>query len=223
MNKLLTILGLIVIGYATTNAQKEQLTNEFEFKSGLYLSFESFKKNKPDLTWQEVRYDAHANRGKRAIQFKFMYRIDTSTKAETALPLESIWGICAEGVPYVRVSIPSRETSIFTALKTRGRICHYTYDTYVIKKVPMTIYDPNSGKPILQKEIENEELITKEAILNFESGKIVDFTVPNFKTWIKEIDEKLTATLEGLSEKEATEKLHKTMLIFNDRNPIYIE
>ena len=36
------------------------------------------------------------------------------------------------------------------------------------------------------------------------------------------IDEKLTATLEGLSEREATEKLHKTMLIFNDRNPIYI-
>lgn len=216
------MVALLVMNYAMTNAQKIQLTNEFEFKSGLYFSFESFQNNQPDLTWDEVHYDAHANQEKRAIQFKFLYQIDSATKTETELPLENIWGICSEGIPYIRVTIPSRGTSEFTALRTRGRICHYTFDAYVVKKVPMTIYDPNTGKPVLKKDIENKKLVTVEQMMNFEDGKIIEFTLPNFKTWIKEIDEQLTATLETLSEKEATEKLHKTMLIFNDRNPIYI-
>ena len=131
-------------------------------------------------------------------------------------------GFCAEGVPYIRVDVPSRGTSEFTVLRTRGRICYFTYEAYIVKEVPMTIYDPNTGRPILKKNIKNEELITMEKIMSFETGEIEMFKLTTFKNWIKKTDEKLMATLEDFNETQASEKLYKSMLIFNDRNPVYV-
>lgn len=221
MNKLLTIVSFLLIGYGTVNAQKIKLTNDFEFKDGLYLSFESFKNNTPDFTWEEVKYDAFSNPKKRAIQFKYLNEVDSNNELKT-IPQDTIWGFCAEGVPYIRVDVPSRGTSEFTVLRTRGRICYFTYEAYIVKEVPMTIYDPNTGRPILKKNIKNEELITMEKIMSFETGEIEMFKLTTFKNWIKKTDEKLMATLEDFNETQASEKLYKSMLIFNDRNPVYV-
>jgi hypothetical protein len=220
-NSLLTIVLFLLIGFGTANGQEVKLTNDFEFKSGLYLSFESFKNNTPDLTWSEVQYDAFSNKEKRSIQFKYLNGLDTNDEQKT-IPLDTIWGFCAEGIPYIRVDIPSRSTSEFTVLRTRGRICYFTYEAYVIKEIPMTIYDPNSGRPILQKNIQNEELITIEKIMSFETGEIEMFKLRTFKKWIKKTDEKLMATLEDFNDAQASDKLYKSMLIFNDRNPVYV-
>lgn len=221
INKLLTIISFLMIGYGTTNAQKVKLTNDFEFKNGLYLSFESFKNNTPDLTWEEVKYDAFSNQEKRSIQFKYLNRVDTNNKLKS-IPLDTIWGFCAEGVPYIRVDIPSRATSEFTVLRTRGRICYFTYEAYIMKEVPMIIYDPNTGRPIFKKSIQNEELVTVEKIMSFETGEVETFSLPIFKEWIIKTDEKLMTTLEDFNETQASEKLYKSMLIFNDRNPVYV-
>jgi hypothetical protein len=218
-SRLLATLWLLIIGILAANAQKVKLTNDFQFKSGLYLSFESFKNNEPDYTWEQVEYDAFSNTEKRAIQFKYLTQVDNKSKV---IPLDSIWGFCAEGIPYIKVDIPARKTTEFTALRTRGRICYFTYETYIVKKVPMTIYDPSTGKPVLTKEIENKELATIEKIMNFETGEIEDFSLPIFKEWIKITDEKLTTTLDEFKEEQASEKLYKSMLIFNDRNPVYV-
>ena len=83
MKRLLTILSFLLIGYGTTNAQQVKLTNDFEFKNGLYLSFESFKNNTPDFTWDEVKYDACANQEKRAIQFKHVKEVDSNKETSS--------------------------------------------------------------------------------------------------------------------------------------------
>ena len=93
MKRLLTIVSFLLIGYGTTNAQKVKLTNDFEFKNGLYLSFESFKNNTPDFTWDEVKYDAFANQEKRSIQFKYLNEVDTNDELKT-IPLDTVWGFC---------------------------------------------------------------------------------------------------------------------------------
>ena len=61
-----------------------------------------------------------------------------------------------------------------------------------------------------------------EKIMSFETGEIEMFKLTTFKNWIKKTDEKLMATLEDFNETQASEKLYKSMLIFNDRNPVYV-
>lgn len=225
MRKIIGITVFLCLSYAIIAVGQDgtMLTNDFLFKNGVYLSFESFKNNEPDYGWDVLDYDAHASKEKRGIQFKYLNLINEETKEKEPIDIENIWGICSEGVPYIRINIPSRQTSEFVALRSRGRICYFTYEGYMIKKVPMTIYDPQTGRPILKREIENKELTTFQKIMDFETGKIETFDLAHFKAWISEKDEKLVTALEDFKADEATEKLYKTMLIFNDRNPIYIK
>ncbi len=199
------------------------VTNDLEFKSGVYLNAESFRNDKPSLDWESVRYDVHANKDKRVIQFKNFQKLNQETKEQTPLNIKEIWGICVNGIPYIRVDIPSRNVSEFVALRTRGRICYFNYEGYEIKKVPMIIYNPSNGEPVLKKEVENKVEVIFEKILQFEDGTIGDFDLVTFKSWIEKVDKRLAETLSKLDETEAQAKLYKSMKIYNDRNPIYLK
>lgn len=201
---------------------QEQVTNDLTFNEGVYLSFEAFQRNQPELSWEEVRYDAHGNKDKRAIQFKDFNRIDTITEVTTPIAQDSIWGVCVNGVPYIRVFIPSRGVSEFEALRTRGRICYFTFDGFVEREVPMTIYDPHSGEPLLRKNVINKEMASFEKMLHFETGDIKDFNIQYFKQWIAD-DERLIETLEAMDVADIQTKLYKTLKIYNDRNPVYTQ
>lgn len=194
-----------------------QLVNSFEFNNGVYLTINDLQQNQPNYTWGEVNASAHINREKQVIRLEYL-----NTKDSSKIGLEQeIWGICVEGVPYIRMIDTMKQQTIFTALRMRGKICYFYYDSYEMREVPMTIYDPNTGQAVWQQNVENKESIIIEKMLNFQTGKVADMEVSAFKDWIQD-DKQLTNTINGLSAIEAREKLYKMLLIYNDRNPYFL-
>lgn len=220
---LISICFILLASIGVQAQDSSKVTNEFKFKSGIYYSLEAFQRDQPDLEWENVRYDAFASKEKRTIQFKYFYEVDTATQKQTPIPTERLWGICVNGVPYIRVFIESRGVSEFVVLRTRGRICYFNYEGFEKKIVPMTIYDPNTGEPIMRQNIENKISVNYEKMFRFEDGVIEKFSLTNFKQWIGSIDNRLLETLVDLEETAANERLYKSMKIFNDRNPVYIK
>ncbi|MGB1120943.1 MAG: hypothetical protein ACPG3Z_03035 [Saprospiraceae bacterium] len=194
-----------------------QLVNSFEFNDGVYLTINDLQQNKPNYTWAEINASAHINRDKEVIRLEYLNVKDSS---KVGLQ-EAVWGICVEGVPYIRMIDTMKGQTIFTALRVRGKLCYFYYDSYEMREVPMTIYDPNTGRPIWQQNVENKEPVVVEKMLNFETGNISDMEVSTFKNWIQD-DKQLTNTINDLSAAEAREKLYKMLLIYNDRNPYYL-
>lgn len=194
-----------------------QLVNSFEFNNGVYLTINDLQQNQPNYTWGEVNASAHINREKQVIRLEYL---NTKDSSEVGLEQE-IWGICVEGVPYIRMIDTMKQQTIFTALRMRGKICYFYYDSYEMREVPMTIYDPNTGQAVWQQNVENKESIIIEKMLNFQTGKVADMEVSAFKDWIQD-DKQLTNTINDLSVAEAREKLYKMLLIYNDRNPYFL-
>jgi hypothetical protein len=194
-----------------------QVLNSLKFKDGIYLNIDDFRTNKPSYTWADLNASAHINREKQVIRLEYV-----NTKDSSKIGIEdNIWGVCVEGIPYIKVVDTVKQMTIFTALRIRGKLCYFYYDSYEIKAVPMTIYDPNTGQPIWQEMIDNKEPIVVEKMVNLETGSIANMEVSIFKKWIQD-DQQLSNTINDLSVIEAREKLYKMLLIYNDRNPYFL-
>lgn len=194
-----------------------QVLNSLKFKDGIYLNIDDFRTNKPSYTWADLNASAHINREKQVIRLEYV-----NTKDSSKIRIEdNIWGVCVEGIPYIKVVDTVKQMTIFTALRIRGKLCYFYYDSYEIKAVPMTIYDPNTGQPIWQEMIDNKEPIVVEKMVNLETGSIANMEVSIFKNWIQD-DQQLSNTINDLSVIEAREKLYKMLLIYNDRNPYFL-
>ncbi len=198
------------------------LTNSFQFENGIYQTFEDLKANKPTYDWDEVKTFAHINREKKVIQFDIIEVIDSVNKLFIELNQDNFWGICVEGIPYIRVIDTMKKQVQFVELRTRGKLCYYYYESFEIREVPMIIYDPETQQPIWRQSVKNKMSVTIEKILEFSNGKSTVFNIKNVKNLIVN-DNKLLNTLTDLTPAEAEKKLFKMVLIYNDRNKIYID
>jgi hypothetical protein len=198
------------------------LTNSFQFENGIYQTFEDLKANKPTYDWDEVKTFAHINREKKVIQFDIIEVIDSVNKLFIELNQDNFWGICVEGIPYIRVIDTMKKQVQFVELRTRGKLCYYYYESFEIREVPMIIYDPETQQPIWRQSVKNKMSVTVEKILEFSNGKSTVFNIKNVKNLIVN-DNKLLNTLTDLTPAEAEKKLFKMVLIYNDRNKIYID
>ena len=195
-----------------------QITNNFEFNNGVYLTITDLQKNQPNYNWQEVKASAHINREKNIVRFEYLNLVDSLENVIGNLTNTEFWGICVDGVPYIRVADTMLKEVQFVGFRTRGRICYFEYDSYERRSVPMTIYDPKTKKPVWVQNVENKDAVVKQKMMDFSTGKVEDLDIAIFKDWIKN-DQQLINTINDLSEKEANRKLYKMMLIYNDRHP----
>lgn len=221
MIKKLILLPLLMLITFTADAQKVQLTNALKFESGIYLSVESFQKNQPDYTWEELITSAYVNEERYVAHIEFIKKKVLVNGEYESIMLDEVWGFAINGMPYIRIYNESKDLKHFAGLRSRGKLCYFTYEGYKIEKVPMTVYDPATQKAIHTQYIENRKEVIIEKVLLFENGDIADFSVENLKKWITD-DEKLKSTIDDLTVSEAKNKLYKAMLIYNDRNPVFI-
>jgi hypothetical protein len=198
-----------------------QLTNNFEFNNGVYLTIKDLQNNQPNYNWQEVKASAHINRDKNIVRFEYLNLVDSLDNVVGNLTNTDFWGICVDGVPYIRVADTMIDEVQFVGLRTRGKICYFEYDSYEMRSVPMTIYDPKTRKPVWVQYVDNKEPIEKQKMMDFSTGIVEDLDIAVFKDWIKN-DAQLINTIDDLSEKEVNQKLYKMMLIYNDRHPYFV-
>ncbi|MEZ4934150.1 MAG: hypothetical protein R2788_18750 [Saprospiraceae bacterium] len=196
------------------------VTKNFQFKDGIYLSFEEFQMNSPTYLIDEIFIHSFTNPQTFLTQVDSVFHI----KEKKEIDPEKIWAICMDGVPFLKIPKKEvhKELPSFAALKLRGKICYFTYPDYRIKKVPVAAYNPLTGRPYLRGEVERDEKVVIEKMFHFETGEIVDFNVDNFLKWIQE-DRHLVETIERTPIEEVREKLFRLLLIYVDRHETKIK
>ncbi len=220
MRFLLTYLMLAGWFFTAVGQQDIQLSKNFLFKDGIYLDLQAWQSNHPSLRWDEVEAVYFINPQTHLAQIQ---RIRVKENGDT-LNLSSIWAICSDGIPYVKIPHEeiNRELASFAALQVRGKICYFSYPDWRNKKYEIAAYNPLNGRPFRKGTVDREEEFVLEKMLDFETGRLADFTVDNFLDWIQD-DPRLVATVNSLDENEQKEKLFKCLLIYVDRNPVSLK
>ncbi len=196
------------------------VTKNFRFADGIYFSKEELQSNAPALRWEDLELQFFTNPQTSLTQVgKINLRIDNSP-----VEMDSIWGICLDGVPSVRIPRQEihKELPTFAALKLRGNICYFTYPDWRTRLVHIAAYNPLTGRPFRTGIVEREEEVIIEKIMRFNTGEMADFTVENVLDWIQD-DPALLETIQELSDDEKREKLFKCLLIYDDRNEVFLK
>jgi hypothetical protein len=219
MQKIITIALLLLSVGQLFGQDTSLLTKNYRFTNGVYFNLEQLKADQPTYPMSKLVVHSFTNPQTSLTQVDSIFLKGT----KQPIPLDSIWAICMDGVPAIRVPNDeiNKELPNFAALKLRGKICYYTYPDYRTKKVRVAAYNPLTGRPYRQGYVEREQEVFIEKILHFQTGEVKDFTVKNLLSWIQD-DPLLVETLTELPKEEQQEKLFKCLLIYVDRNPAYI-
>ncbi len=213
------IVGLLVLGRSLmAQPNSSLLTKNFKFKDGIYVNFTDFQQNKPSYTWEEVNARlATSDEG-------FVAQVEYIKKDQQIIDLQQIWGICLGGIPYIR--LPKGEitdaATVFAGLRVRGKICYFKYKDEAIDTVEVKAYNPLNGRPYRQAKVPVERTVQQERMLHFQTGEVADFNIQNLLIWIQD-DRQLWNTVRDLSLEEADEKLFRCLLIYVDRNEVYLK
>jgi len=230
VKRIFIILSLSICVNALLIAQGDMvyLSKNFKFQDGIFLSFEDFKNNKPTYKWKEVLAGVHSNpQNFLAQMYGLKVEMDEVSEEKEIqyrnVDLESIWGICLDGIPYIRLSREelNKENVVFAGMKLRGKICYYEYEEFVIEKKEMSAYNPVTGYPFRTKDVDVKVKLIHQNMLHFETGETAVFSKENFKEWIKD-DKRLYETVSELSTQEVEDKLFKCLLIYDDRNLVKV-
>lgn len=219
---LCTVLGLPLAATAgTLDADSTLLTKNFKFKDGIYPDFASFRQNAPILSWDAVSTDKVTSWDKRTLQVASI-RIKEGGSGQDSIDLGSIWGLCVEGVPYIRLddTLKRNEAWIFAALQVRGRISYYEYEKATTEMLTVKAYNPVTGRPFLEGQVPQKKMITQKMMLDFGSGDSMRFNKDNLLEWIRS-DEGLWQAVGEIAADDHT-RLFKSLLIYDDRNPVFL-
>ena len=209
---------LLAAASGAAQADSARVTKNFEFADGVYLAFGEFRANRPALSWEDVEAQLVTSQQACLAQAEYIRRKDGQP-----LSPDSIWGICLEGTPFIRLpdTATDKRAMAFAGLRVRGRICYYAYDVEETKMIEIAAYNPLTGRPFRKGAVARKEAVTREEMLHFEDGRQSPFHKEAFLDWIAD-DPQLWRTVAELPEEELKEKLYKCLLIYDDRNPAYV-
>jgi hypothetical protein len=218
---IINLLGLIL--NLKSNAQTieaQAITKNFKFQNGVYKTLEEWQRNRPTWVWDSLDAGVLTNPQTFLTQVEHLTVLKTG---KTIVP-DSIWGVVLDGIPYLRLPKQSvqKPLTAFAGMQLRGKICYFSYETVQTVRVPITAYNPLNGLPFISKIIENERIVIHEKIFLFETGAVQDLTPDNFKSWVTD-DKDLITAVSALKGDALNERLFKCLLIYDDRHPIYVK
>ena len=191
------------------------ISNNFPFKAGIYKSFSDFTADEPsaDSLVSILKYDLNAEENILILKVESQYLLDSLIK-------EPIWGLCIQNAPYIRTEDKQDGRYYFVKLHVVGKLSYYYYKAFREKEVIMYVHNPYTGERIGKKTVTNRDLVFIQKLMHFQSGENIDFSFDNFKAWASD-DKGLLKSIEEMKNEEKESKLFKTLLIYNDRNPVY--
>lgn len=181
--------------------------NNFEFKDGIYLSFNEFKSNCPFLPVDRIL----DKKGKRVNKIwnrtRKFYFMDNDTLR--FLPLEEVWGYSENGNVYMVKNQRSKRLQII------GAICHIVLideeQEFQDQYWQRNRYDV---RPVVRE-------VSRQYVIDFESGERKLFDLENFEE-ILEGDSALYKKFMALKSKKLKQQMKFNFLTrFNESNPIY--
>ncbi len=213
----LFVFATILRGFAQ---KPTVITKNFKFRDGVYATYADWQSNKPSVVWDSLETNLAVNPKTLFMQMEFA----KFKKTHRIVSLDSVWGVVVDGIPYVRLPRNELEKTAycFAGLILRGRLCYFNYETIARSQIPITAYIPQTGEPYITKNVPKEEIVVREKLMNYETGEVYDLTLNSFKKLISD-DTELVSTVDDLKTHELKEKLFKCVLIYNDRNPVYLK
>ena len=210
--KYIWVMVLVFVAGYSSEAQNDsvRLTKDFAFADGIYLSARSWQQNQPD----------------RALPDDWNPIINPRTgmlRLRARVAVDSVWGIAYAGVPYVRLAADSIQSPLptFAGLKVRGKICYYSYETTRTDSIPFAVYNPQYGYAFRRAKVERTRPVLLERMLHFETLKTLPFNRNNLLAWTED-DREIYRTIEWIEEWELGDKLYKALLVYDDRNEVFV-
>jgi hypothetical protein len=219
LQRLLIGLLLALPVWAGAQADSAQLKAAFRFQDGVYQSIEALRSNQPDYRWEDVSAKLAANAESYRAQAEYIRQ-----KGGQEIPGKEIWGIVLDGLPYILLPeavIGDSTVLHFAGLRVRGRICYYEFEREVERLVEIKAYNPLTGRPFRRGNISKREIINEARILHLLTGQHGPLERSNLISMIGD-DAKMYRTVEELPETASTDMLYRCVLIYDDRNPVYI-
>lgn len=217
---ILCFLSLAVTSL-TGQAAANFLNRDYQFQDGLYLTYSAFQADSPDHLIDQLEGRLVTNDETGLTKSDYL-----GVKSDTGavdIDLSSVWGICLDGIPYIRLTGKGEEPGFatFAKLKVRGAICYFTFETDEPKYVEVKAYNPLNGKPFRQARVKNMERVDNKMIMRFDTGEVKVFNKPNLLAWIEK-DPQLTEAVHAITPDKEEEQLYRSILIYDDRHPVYI-
>jgi hypothetical protein len=225
-------------GQDSSRIEMVKYTPDFRFKDGIYLNFDELKENDPIPKAKLLTSVDYNSRDffKHLFESNKIYFYD-NMGIRQEVDKDKIWGYARNGVVYVQVQ------GNFNRVTFIGNICHFvaditTYDNhYYNNYYPYGYYDPYYSpyygygnyyspyyspyyySPYGQTNAPRTEL--KQYIIDFETGKILDFDVDNTELLLMK-DSELYEEYVQLSNKKKKDLMFVYIRKFNEKNPLYI-
>lgn len=183
-------------------------TRDYEFKEGIYLTFEQFRNNNPVPKSSII----HPNRGISAPDFFFqLFSANTvsyrdSTGKEHKVNTRDVWGYCNDR----SVFVGSRQA---TRIAVIGSLCHFS--RVVVREGPSMqgiagpVYSPPSN------EIE-------QFILDMRTGKVISFTVKALEGVLQQHDAELFKEYSALKKRKKKDMRFIYLKRYNEKHPLYL-
>jgi hypothetical protein len=209
-------------------------TPDFKFNDGIYMNFDQVRANKPIpksklLTSADYNDREFFNKVFASDKIYFYDEMGVRQEVEKT----NIWGFARNGVVYVMIQGNFNRITFF------GNICHFvadvtTYDSRNNYYSPYGYYDPyyyspysygsyypygSYYSPYRQQSTARTEL--KQYIIDFETGKILEFTVDNVKVLLMK-DPSVYDEYVQLPRQKKKELMFVYIRKFNEKNPLYL-
>jgi len=218
--------------YGQDSTVMVKYTPEFRFKDGIYLNFEQVKLNSPIPKAKLLTSIDYNDREffSKVLQGEKIYFYD-NIGVRQEIEKGNIWGYSRNGVLYIQVQ------ENFNRITFIGNICHFVadittfdsrsynpygyYDPYYSPYSYSSYYNPYNPyySPYRQSNMSRNEL--KQYLIDFESGKIVEFDVENTELLLMK-DSQLYDEYVQLSRKKKKELMFVYIRRFDEKNPLYL-
>lgn len=192
------------------------LTNSFDFVNGYYTSMQELQQNKPAIPWAQLEASYYENRKEYELHISGLYNAD-----HEIFEPDTLFAVVVDGRPYIYTGQNEFDALTFSGLRLRGRICYYEYDVQETIISEIKAYNPATGIPFRSQKVENVNSKSIKMMLNFETGEQAILNANNLKEWVK-ADQKLYNTLKETKSEDLEQKLLKSLLIYLDRNPLFL-
>ena len=242
--RIIILVAMVVSGGSLINVKGQdneglvKYTPDFRFRDGIYLNFDQVKLNSPIPKAKILTSTDYNDR-------EFFQKLFESGKIyfydnmgiRQEIEKNTIWGYARNGILYIQIQ------ENFNRITFIGSICHFvaditTYDSRY-NYYPYGYYDPYSYyspyypygygsyyspygsyySPYRQGNMARNEL--KQYIIDFESGKILEFDVENTELLLMK-DSQLYEEYVQLSRKKKKDLMFVYIRKFNEKNPLYL-
>ncbi len=179
----------------------------FQFREGIYLSFDQFRANRPVPVSRIIsEYDSTALDYLRKIVSTKTIRFMNDAGAEEEISPGKLWGFSENNSVYIRFN------GDFNKVVVIGSLCHFTamYTTYM-STGPTTMGGPSTGTPVQSLQ---------QYMLDMRTGQVSDFVLPNVETLLQR-DPALYKEFMEIKKRKRKKLVFFYLRKYNERNPLY--